>query len=105
MDDELHPWLVDSHPERAGRGDYLEILVQEAAQHLDATRLVQAGVVRRGAKSGPIESAGKTLGGISGGGVDDGQPVLLPEESEQPLEPLSFIPDPDDAEPEIGPVE
>ena len=51
MDNELHPWLVDSHPERAGRGSYLEILVQEAAQPLDATGLVEAGVVWRGAES------------------------------------------------------
>ena len=52
-----------------------------------------------------IESAGETLGGVSGGGVNDGQPVLQAEEGEQPLEPFSFIPDPDDAEPKIGPVE
>jgi hypothetical protein len=62
-------------------------------------------MVRRRTKARPIERPGETLSGISGRGVDDGQPVLLSQEREQAFEAFSLVPNPDHAEPEIGPVE
>jgi hypothetical protein len=52
-----------------------------------------------------IKRPGETFGGISGGSIDDGQPVLLPQEREQAFEAFSLVPNRDHAEPEIGPVE
>ena len=62
-------------------------------------------MVRRSTKARPIERPGETLGGISGRGVDDGQPVLLPQEREKAFEAFSLVPNPDNTEPEIRPVE
>src|SRR6185436_3897707 len=100
-----HSRLIDPHAEGAGGGDNFQILLQEPPQHFDSTRLVEAGVVRRSTKSRPIERPGETLGGISSRSVNDGQPVLLPQERKQPFEAFSLVPNRDHPEPEIGAVE